>query len=297
MWHLLASLLLLYPAYSHAQNRYTDSDGLEWEDPVPEVPYPDNTPFEMVNVENENHFDRDQSDAQHEIAARTMAKKRVDQLLATSCDQIVAAKDKFQKEKISRTTRYFVPMFPPGSDGFLQSRDRRACINVEGSCVVEKYLYNWAGAGNPWGKRYNRQDVAFRFGKGSGASYYNATNALDPCRTVAADVSRYPVGSVIYIPAMRGKICPQNLKPVDGCFVVGDIGSAIQGQGRFDVFVGECQSYNKGTNDCADRSMNTFEVPRGSDFYLVKRHNMFAKGLREEADLLIKSDWISELFP
>jgi 3D (Asp-Asp-Asp) domain-containing protein len=288
-------LLAITAVDAHAS--YTDSDGLEWEEPVEEIIESETAPFELVDGRRDSDFDRDLPAEDGDDSSASLTKKRVDQYLTPTCDKIVGLKEKFTKERISLTTQYFVPLFYAGTNGGLQNRHRRACIEIEGSCVVEKYLYNWAGYDSPWGKRYERKRVPFKFGKGSGQSYYNSTNALDPCRTVAADPAYYPAGTVIYVPELRGKLCPQNQRPVDGCFIVGDVGGAIRGQGRFDLFTGECLNYDLGRSICRDRGMSSFTVRRGAEFFVIKRHNMLAKGLREDADLLINNNWIYSIFP
>lgn len=303
-----ATLVLATPLKTYAgspvSKTWVDEDGLEWEEEVPEVIQADDQKGIDVNIDDASQFDSDLPDEEEQAprAARSSArgkllKKRVDQLIADSCREIQKKTRILREERITKTTQYYTPVFTAGPNGALQEKDRRACINVEGSCLVGNYLYNWSGQGNPWGKRYVRSEVPFKFGKGSGQSYYNTTNSLDPCRTVAADTSVYPTGTVVYIPTMTGKLCPQNGRPVDGCFVVGDIGGAIKGRGRFDLFIGECTSYDKRTNSCNDSLMEHFVAKKGDLFYVIGRHNMLAKTLREEADLHINNDWLSGLFP
>lgn len=233
------------------------------------------------------------------LADNGVEKKRVDQFLTVTCEKIKAQSknNKFPVEKISKATRYFTPLFEPNESGELREEDRRACINIEGSCIVGEYLYNWASLDKPWGKRYIRSEVLFKFGKGNGRNTYNKTNALDPCRTVAADQRKYPSGTVVYIPAMEGKLCPQTGQEVDGCFIVGDVGAAIKGKGRFDFFTGECANYNKRINTCDDELNAQFRVSKGKKFYKIGRHNMLAKELREEVDVFIRSDWLHSALP
>jgi 3D (Asp-Asp-Asp) domain-containing protein len=208
---------------------------------------------------------------------------------APSCQQIVANPTGFTVQQTTRTTQYFTPLFRPGPDGGLRPQDRHNCINVEGSCIVGNYLYNTGGG--PWGTRYDLNTVKFVFGKGSGAGQYNTTNALFPCRTLAADRNHYRTGTVIYVPDFRNKICPQNGMPVDGCFIVGDVGSAIQGQGRFDLFTGECAAYSGSTNTCGDPNNAAFNVPVGTRFHVVPRDAPLATALRAEVDAFINNGW------
>lgn len=271
---------------------WTDSNGLTWEEEVEEVIEPDDQSGTDIHIDDDSQFDDDLDPNDPINGEKALKKKTVDAYVSKACSEIKEKKDLFPQELITRTTQYFTPLFKPGRNGGLQKKDRRDCINIEGSCIVGKYLYAWAGKKKPWGKRYIRSKVPFKFGQGSGKSYYNKHNALDPCRTLAADVSLYPIGTVIYIPSMEGKICPQNNQPVDGCFIVGDVGEAIKGQGRFDLFTGECVNYNKRTNSCDDEFNSAFTATNEDVFYVIGRHNILAKNLREEADLHIANDWL-----
>lgn len=223
--------------------------------------------------------------------AAPIKKKPVHHLNTEACRQIAADTSQFTRRKISKTTRYYTPLFKPGKNGGLRKVDRRACINIEGSCVVGKYLYNWAGRGKPWGVRYDRATIVHKFGKGNGRNRFNRTNALDPCRTVAADQSKHPVGTVLYIPAMKGKTCPQTGKPVDGCFVVSDVGAAIKGNDRYDLFTGECANYDKKYYYCLDKANRDFGADKGTPYYVIDRDHALATALREEADQHIERDW------
>lgn len=61
---------------------------------------------------------------------------------------------------------------------------------------------------------------------------------LDPFYSVAADTSIYPLGTVVYIPAVRGTAIPDG-SVHDGYFIVRDSGGNIDGRGRFDFFTGD----------------------------------------------------------
>ncbi|WP_089727346.1 3D domain-containing protein [Candidatus Thiosymbion oneisti] len=227
--------------------------------------------------------------------ATSLSKRQVDQFLAPSCERIAQSIEQgnegYREEQIRKATQYFTPMFEPGQDGGLRGVDRKACINIEGSCIVGEWLYNYAGPSRPWGNRYDRSVVPFKFGKGSGQSQYNTMNALDPCRTLAADKNHYPSGTVVYIPSMKQKKCPQTGKVVDGCFIVGDVGSAITGAKRFDIFTGECLNYSKRSNTCRDSLNREFVAPKETTYYVVNRDNNIAKELRQETDNFIRSNW------
>ena len=221
--------------------------------------------------------------------AQTPDKHALPVLNAPACQQIEANVENFDTEEVSRTTRYFTPIFQPGPDGGLRMEDRRHCLKIQGSCVVGDYVYNVGGG--PSGKRYERTSVNFIFGQGSGKGEYNRTNALFPCRTVAADPRHYKTGTVLYIPALKGRICAQTGKPMDGCFVVGDTGGAIKGQGRFDMFGGECAKFDGAHYECRDPKSTTLEVPRGTEFYVVPRDHKLARAMREQLDAFVENGW------
>lgn len=216
----------------------------------------------------------------------TPQKGRIEQLLTHACGEIASHAKDFPVEEIRRATQYFTPLFPPGPDGKLRPEDRHACLKVEGSCVVGDYLYNYPDA-----EGVLRDTIAYKYGKGNGAGRYNTTNALDPCRTLAADPSVYPIGTVIFMPDMRNKICPQSGMAVDGCFIVGDIGAAIKGEQRFDIFTGECSRYSTRTNTCDDPANEDFVAPSGTKFHVVQRDNPLAVELRRETDAFIIRSW------
>ncbi len=60
---------------------------------------------------------------------------------------------------------------------------------------------------------------------------------VDPFHSVAADLSIYKAGTVLYIPAAVGILLPDATLH-DGYFIVRDSGGAIKGFGRFDFFTG-----------------------------------------------------------
>jgi 3D (Asp-Asp-Asp) domain-containing protein len=69
--------------------------------------------------------------------------------------------------------------------------------------------------------------VAFRWGRGA------AGKPIAPLRTIAADTSVLPLGTVVYLPELDGAGEPAH----DGCFVVEDRGVRVQGH-HVDIFTG-----------------------------------------------------------
>ncbi len=178
-------------------------------------------------------------------------------------------------------TQYFAPRF---SD--LNGRRRRDCYDIEGTCIVDDILHNVGMAPR------DLSTTNCKYGFGTGVNDYNPTNCLDPCRTVAADPGEYPIGTVLFFPSMAGKICPQTGQPVDGCFVVGDGGGWIRGEGRFDFFTGDCLNYDRGV--CRDRHNLNFSVDMGEHFYVVPRNDSIATALRGEQTSYLNSLWNGE---
>jgi 3D (Asp-Asp-Asp) domain-containing protein len=209
-------------------------------------------------------------------AQDALRKRPLPPLVSPTCQQIEAGAGSFAEERTSKTTQYFTPIFQPGPDGGLRDQDRDNCLKMEGSCIVGRFLYN---AGGPNGTRSELDKIKFIFGKGNGVSDFNKTNALFPYRALAADIRHYRVGTVIYIPSFKNKVCPQNGQPVDGCFIVGDVGAAIKGKGRFDLFTGECAAYDGRRHVCRDAENAAFNVPVGTKFHTIPRAAALAGAL------------------
>ena len=78
---------------------------------------------------------------------------------------------------------------------------------------------------------YDALDAAkFPYGRGA------AGTPIMPLVTVAADPTVLPLGTPIYIPELDGVPVP-NGEPLDGCFLVEDRGSKVQGD-HVDIFTG-----------------------------------------------------------
>jgi 3D (Asp-Asp-Asp) domain-containing protein len=224
-------------------------------------------------------------------AQQAESKTTVPTFSPPACSRIAdaVAKGKFLKRKGEKITTYYTAVFPPGPDGKLRDSERDSCLKIEGSCIVGKLLYNVSSTATP--NVYDRDTVGFKFGQGNGTGPFNKTNALFPCRTLAADPDIYPSGTVIYIPATVGRHCPQNNQLMDGCFVVGDVGSAIKGPGRFDMFTGECADYVQSGHYCRDNGNAALEFPNGAPFYRIERKLDLAGALRDALDDFVEAGW------
>ncbi len=60
---------------------------------------------------------------------------------------------------------------------------------------------------------------------------------ITPLRTLAADTSVLPMGTVVYIPELDGAPRGESGEAIDGCFVVEDRGSRVKGE-HVDIFTG-----------------------------------------------------------
>lgn len=96
---------------------------------------------------------------------------------------------------------------------------------------------------------------------------------LDPYYTVAADLSIYKLGDVIFVPRLLGEIMPDGL-PHDGFLVVRDAGAAIKGVGRFDFYTGFTRPFV---------SENTFQR---LGFANSKNRFLFRMATQEEAKIV-----------
>jgi hypothetical protein len=110
-----------------------------------------------------------------------------------------------------------------------------AGCSLQGSCsVIQKgkiWSFNIIGLYQGQLQFFPLTQEKCRFG-------YGVRNiCLDPFYTLAADLTIYKAGDVIYIPGVQGAILPNGAKH-DGFFIVRDRGQGVKGRGRFDFFTG-----------------------------------------------------------
>lgn len=118
----------------------------------------------------------------------------------------------------------------------LCGRDHRNCL-MQGACFVfdeegrfRSFNYYARGADNvPRFKEVSLTKCPFGFGV--------RNSCLDPYFTVAADLTIYKSGDVIFVPKVVGIKLPTG-ETHDGFFIVRDRGAAILGPFRFDFFTG-----------------------------------------------------------
>lgn len=160
-------------------------------------------------------------------------------------------------------TNYFIPEFEDGSGEFslrdMKGKDLGPSLSkndwchsaLEGSVKINfkdgvSKVYNYIGNTEEYQidcssliPKHNVSKSKFKISKsefGEGTSRYN----LIPFRSLAADNTIFPLGSVIFIPAARGnkvELGPNESFIHDGYFFVSDVGGAIKDK-HIDVFIG-----------------------------------------------------------
>lgn len=114
-------------------------------------------------------------------------------------------------------------------------RTTQSACALQGACAIvqdgELRSFNISGRAEKHDIFFEMTEHDCRFGYGVKSS------CLDPFYTLAADMSIYKPGDVIYIPSVRGLKLPDGTDH-SGYFVVRDSGRAIVGKGRFDFFSG-----------------------------------------------------------
>ena len=171
-----------------------------------------------------------------------------------------------ESKKLITPTVYYIPQYDQteltcSSRVDIKSRDGKKTITVckavyddcvmQGTCQIKKspqvFLINVSGKVN--GERRFSIVEKSKCLYGNGAVRDNktvfTTMCLDPYFSIAADLSLYKLGEVIYIPSLVGMVLPNGLFH-DGYFIVRDTGGSIKGHGRFDFFAGFDSPKNKG---------------------------------------------------
>ncbi len=126
---------------------------------------------------------------------------------------------------------------------------------MQGSCIVQvnqnKVLINYHKKQNSevYFKTVNTSVCPYGLGDSTDSFVSYKTMCLDPYRSVAADLSIYRLGDVIFIPDLVGIKLPNGLVH-DGYLIVRDSGGSIKGVGRFDFFTG-FENTSKKTNPFA----------------------------------------------
>lgn len=119
----------------------------------------------------------------------------------------------------------------------------RSC-QMQGTCQIEiknkKVLINVDRINQNGVRTFKVVDESScRYGLGNASDRLRGYKKMcvDPFYSVAADLSIYNLGDVIYIPLLKGVVLP-NGQLHSGYVIVRDSGSMIKGPGRFDFFTG-----------------------------------------------------------
>jgi 3D (Asp-Asp-Asp) domain-containing protein len=124
----------------------------------------------------------------------------------------------------------------------------KSCL-LQGSCEVltsnESIHLVYAGKGT---KDYDEQghriapEIKYRFERHTSQKCLGGTgingDCLRPFYSVAADLSLFEIGEVLYIPKLKGMVLPDG-QIHDGYVMVQDAGTHIKGTGKMDFFTGE----------------------------------------------------------
>jgi len=160
----------------------------------------------------------------------------------------------------SRVTHYFTPS--------INKYSRYLCSVMEGSCVVTENgrstLHNYGI--KPQSLQSVKNNCVHGYGNRTSPKG-QISPCLDPCYTVAADFSEgFKFGQVLYFPKLAGRRCGDG-SIHNGCVIVKDVGSAIQGANRFDLFLGRCKDFKNGV--CNERKGRLNVQMDGSPYYNV----------------------------
>lgn len=156
-------------------------------------------------------------------------------------------------------------MYGAGSKPLLKvcPKTAAACA-LQGSCgVIQKgalHTFNIIGRFDGQDRFFEIPDDGCRFGYGVRSS------CLDPFYTLAADLTIYKPGEVIFVPAVVGLELPDGSKH-SGYFVIRDKGRGIKGIGRFDFFSGH-YSWNNPKNPF--KKLGLGDVNTNIPYYRIK---------------------------
>jgi len=167
-----------------------------------------------------------------------------------------------EKEYLATTTMYYVASFDKEDNESCSEPEKiqllrkdgslitdsckkvyKAC-NMQGTCQVEvqgkKEILNVDTVVNGVRRFKVITKSACKYGNGARRDHTNrkfSKMCLDPFYSVAADLTIYKLGDVIFLAAAKGLKLP-NGEIHDGFFIVRDAGGNIKGKGRFDFFTG-----------------------------------------------------------
>lgn len=150
-------------------------------------------------------------------------------------------------------TFYYVPVIElakeqcsPSDRAVMIGKDERPLVTLclvsynkclmQGSCKVKDRSGNFRSF-----QYHSKIGTSYRFMekdlKVCPTSYGSSGRCLKPFYAIAADLTFHPIGTVIFVPKIKGLKLPDG-KYHSGYFVVLDKGGNIKGKGRFDFFTG-----------------------------------------------------------
>lgn len=95
------------------------------------------------------------------------------------------------------------------------------------------------------------------FGYGIWSEEHQTSICMDPFRSVAADTKYHKAGDVLFFPALRGLVLPDN-SVHNGFMTVRSAGGRIKGQHRFDFYTGICNKNHEKKLLCQDYGPKVF---------------------------------------
>ncbi|OFZ31606.1 MAG: hypothetical protein A2622_03215 [Bdellovibrionales bacterium RIFCSPHIGHO2_01_FULL_40_29] len=163
-----------------------------------------------------------------------------------------------QKKKFVTPTVYYIPQYDQTTMACSERKSIKSklgkeiisvCKEIYDDCVMqgtceitqngESFLLNVAGKVEGERRFQRLQHSVCVFGKGAVRDREKSFKVMciDPYFSLAADLSIYKLGDVIYIPDAVGLQLPGGSQH-NGYFIVRDTGGGIKGHGRFDFFSG-----------------------------------------------------------
>lgn len=167
-----------------------------------------------------------------------------------------------EKEYLATTTIYYIANFEKEDNESCADGDKinllrkdgtlitKSCkrvynsCNMQGTCQIEvqgkKEILNVDTVIGGFRRFKVITNSVCKYGNGARRDYTKrkfTQMCLDPFYSVAADLSLYKLGDVIFLPDVKGLQLPDGTIH-NGFFIVRDAGGNIKGKGRFDFFTG-----------------------------------------------------------
>ena len=172
------------------------------------------------------------------------------------------------------------------------TKNFNAAVNLNGTGLVgvngdKKVTYN-----NPRPQPNtdrNGEACSGRVGSVAGS----AGICLTPFFSVAADPKYFSIGDVICVPGLEGKdiqVAPGKTVKHTGCLIVGDKGSAIKGENRFDFFTGTAEEKGSPFSEFADKKScdKQFTVLRAGSSEATDKMNEIDRAWKMDEGTLAK---------